>query len=340
MHHVLVAVDGSDLAHTAAHYAHDLARAAGRDLVALAVLSPDLISALGETPETLAYSAWPPEGEQLGKRAIREWFDQTEDLCAEAGVCFTRTVDTGQPAERLIWAAMSAHLTVLGAHGSHSPLPHPQGAGLGKTAYQVVRHCLKPMLIVRGEYRPIKRVVFGWDDHPQAAHAAEMVAELGQGQGWEVLVVSGTLPTSPMAQSCSGIAQSLAAAGIAAESVIAEGNAPQVLFDAAARYQPDLLVLGGHRRTARGLLSEGAWLQIVQQAQMPVLLYRWAGAVPWPVAPASRRCSAVGTVKPASAAPPRPPLLDLRPGSLPQGTGPGGEGVQVGVVPLEVDHVL
>ncbi len=274
MHHLLVALDGSELAQTAAHYAYDLSRAAQRDLVALAVLPPGIISAFGEKLEDLAYSTHSPESEQLGRRALREWFDQTEGLCDQGGVCFTRTVDAGQPAERLIWAAMSAHLVVLGAQGAHAAQSGAQAKGLGRTAYQVVRQCLKPMLLVRGEYRPIRRVVLGWDDHPQAAHAAEMIAELGRGQDWEVFVVSGTLPTSPMAQSCAGIAASLAAAGIAAESVIGEGNAPQVLFDAAERYQPDLLVLGGHRRTARGLLTEGSWLQIVQQVPMNVLLYR------------------------------------------------------------------
>ena len=274
MHHILTAVDGSDLSLTAARYAHDLARAAGRDLVALAVLPPEIISALGETGETVAFSARPLEGEQMGRRAIREWFDETEAICQQAGVCFARTVDAGEPAERLLWAAMTAHLTVLGAHGAHATGPQPRGAGLGKTANQMVRHCLKPMLIVRGEYRPIKRVLLGWDDHPQAAHAAEMIADLGKGQGWEVFVVAGTLATTPMAQTCAGIAEGLASAGLAGESVIAEGNAPQVLFDAVARYQPDLLVLGGHRRTARGFFSEGSWLQVVEQVQGPVLLYR------------------------------------------------------------------
>jgi len=274
MHHLIVAVDGSEAAQTAARYAMDLAQASRRELTALAVLTPQMLSALGETPETAAFSTRIPESEMVGRRAIREWFDETEQLCAQAGVCFIRTVDAGEPGERLVWAAMTAHLIALGARSSHGVRLPAGGAALGRTAYHVVRNALKPMLIVRGEYRPVKRVVLGWDDHPQAAHAAEMIAEMGKACGWEVLVVCGTLPTTPMARSCSGIAAGLTAAGVSAEPVIAEGNAPQVLFDAVARYQPDLLVLGGHRRTARGLLTEGSWLQLVQQVQIPVLLYR------------------------------------------------------------------
>lgn len=273
MHHILVAVDGSDLSQAAAHYALDFARAGKLEMEALGVLLPEVMASLGETPETLAYSSQIPEGEQMGKRAIRDWFDRTEGLCEEAGVCFARRMDAGVPGERLAWAAMSAHLCAFGAHGSHAALPHPAGQGLGRTAYHLVRNSLKPMLIARGEYRPIKRVVLAWDGHPQAAHAAEILATFGRGEGWEVLVVAGALPTTPTAQSCSGIAEALNQAGLTAEPVVAEGNFPQVAFDAIQSYHPDLIALGGYHH-ARGLLTEGPWLQVVEQVQIPVLLYR------------------------------------------------------------------
>lgn len=273
MHHLLVAVDGSDSAQTAARYGLDLARASGREMVALAVFTPEALAALGETPATAAFSTHIPEGEQLGRRAVREWFDQTEGLCDQAGVCFARRVDAGDPAERLAWAAMTAHLCLLGAHGSHAVAPHLSGRGLGRTAAHLVQRAVKPMLIVRGEYRPIQRVVLGWDEHPSAAHAAEMVAEFGKADGWEVQVVSGTRATTSVAESCGRIADALHAEGLRAEAQIVEGDAPQVLFDAVAQFTPDLLVLGGHH-PARGLLSEAPWLQLVEQVQMPVLLYR------------------------------------------------------------------
>lgn len=144
MHHILVAVDGSDTSIAAACYALDLAHASGRDLVARAVLSPAMIPGVGLRLETMAFSTQVPEGEQLGRRAIKDWFEATEGLCAQVGVCFKRTVDAGEPGERLTWAAMTAHLCALGAHGTHTVMPHPTGQGLGKTVYQVVRHAIKP----------------------------------------------------------------------------------------------------------------------------------------------------------------------------------------------------
>jgi nucleotide-binding universal stress UspA family protein len=283
MHEILVAVDGSDTSLAAARYALDLAHASGRDLVARAVLAPEMIPGSGVPLETLAFSTQVPEGEQLGRRAIKDWFEETEELCAQVGVCFKRTVDAGDPGERLTWAAMTAHLSALGAHGTHAVVPHPTGQGLGKTVYQVVRHAIKPLLVVRGEYRPIRRVVLCWDDHPQAAHAAEMVAEFGKAvagpdgsgpaNGWEVFVLTGALATAAAAQSCARIADALVEEGLWAQPDVVEGSSPLVIFEALERLQPDLVVLGGYHH-AKGWLSEGAWLEVVEQVKIPVLLYR------------------------------------------------------------------
>jgi len=274
MHHVLVAVDGSDWAQAAARYALDFARATQREVLALGVLPPDIASRMQEAPATLAFSNRIPEGEALGKRAVREWFDRAEELCQEAGVCFTRSADVGEPGERVAWAALTCHLCAFGARGTRASRSAVNASGLGKVAYYLVRNCLKPMLIAPVEYKPIRRVLLGWDDHPQCAHAAEMLLPVAQALGWEIIVLSGTQVASPMAQRCARIAEAFAEQGVSAQSFVTEGNAPAVIFEGLSRFQPDLLVIGGHRRTARGLLSEGSWLQIVQQVTIPTLLYR------------------------------------------------------------------
>ncbi|HEY3396197.1 MAG TPA: universal stress protein [Armatimonadota bacterium] len=274
MKQVLIAVDGSDWSQVAAHYALEFVRGSQREVVALGVLPPEVIQSLGESPETLAFSPQVPEGEQMGRRTLKDWFDQAESLCAEAGVCFARTVDSGQAAERLEWASLTSYLVALGAHGAHGTHIPPNGQGLGHTALHMVRNSLKPMLITRREYRPIKRVLLGWDMHPQAGHAAEMILAPAQRQGWEIVIASGAQPTSPMAQTCNRLAEAFGEEGVAAEAYVTPGNSPAIIFDAIAKFQPDLLVIGGHRRTTRGLLSEGSWLEILEQVTIPTLLYR------------------------------------------------------------------
>lgn len=238
------------------------------------MIPPDIAGRLGESPATLAFSSRIPEGEALAKRAVREWFDRIEESCQAAEVCFARSVEVGEPGERVAWAALTSHLCVFGARGSRASVPGVAASGLGEVAYYLVRNCLKPMLIAPAEYRPIRRVLLGWDDHPQAAHAAEMILPIAQALGWEVIVLSGAPNASLMAQRCARIAEAFTEQGVPAQSFVTEGNAPVVIFEGLSRFQPNLLVIGGHRRTARGLLSEGSWLQIVQQVTIPTLLYR------------------------------------------------------------------
>jgi nucleotide-binding universal stress UspA family protein len=106
-----------------------------------------------------------------------------------------------------------------------------------------------------------------------AAHAAEMVAEFGKADAWEVTVLTGAMPAAELAQTCAEIADALAAEGLRAEPFITEGSSPQIIFDAIERFHPDLVVLGGFHH-AKGLLTEASWLQVVEQVKLPVLLYR------------------------------------------------------------------
>ena len=54
---------------------------------------------------------------------------------------------------------------------------------------------------------------------------------------------------------------------------VVEGSSPLIIFEALERFQPDLVVLGGYHHV-KGWLSEGAWLEVVEQVKIPVLLYR------------------------------------------------------------------
>ena len=90
-----------------------------------------------------------------------------------------------------------------------------------------------------------------------------------------IIVTSGAEPLSPLAQSCEHWAEELAREGVESDVFITPGNAPSVLLEAVARFDPDLLAIGGRRQsTAEALLSGQSWWQVVEQLQIPVLLYR------------------------------------------------------------------
>ena len=139
----------------------------------------------------------------------------------------------------------------------------------------MLKSAIKPMLITKAQYQPIQDVVLGWDRGPEAAHAAEMIFGLAKGSGWQVHIVSAGHTTSALAQSCSYLAEQMKLEGVKADSHVVSGDVPRVIFDVVNHFAPDLLVIGGRRRSVgQRLLSGGVWEQIVEQVHVPVLLYR------------------------------------------------------------------
>jgi nucleotide-binding universal stress UspA family protein len=90
-----------------------------------------------------------------------------------------------------------------------------------------------------------------------------------------VYVVTGADVATPLAAASPYIAAEMAREGVDAEPYVSHVDAPTVIFEAVHRFEPDLLVLGALRKGAAGALWFGqAWQQIVEQVDMPVLLYR------------------------------------------------------------------
>ena len=265
MHHILLAVDGSDWSEVAAIYALDWARVTREEVHALAVVPSEAMRTSTPALGNLARTDWIFETEHLGTRAVNDWFDNTEEACDREGLCFQRLLDVGKPVERLLWAAMTARLCVLGAHGADSP---DKLKGLGRIATALARQALTPLLVTRRQYAPIKRVVLGWDGRSAAAHAAEVLVPLAKAHGWEIMVVAGAEETAPLAAQCAHIASALVEEGVPAQSWVTPGKEPETVFRAVEKFRPDLVAVGARRE------GEGTWWDLVEQLTVPVLLYR------------------------------------------------------------------
>ncbi len=273
MHHVLVGIDGSQWSEVAARYAHDFASGTEHDIQAVAVLPAKVIETLSKPPQELAYSSIVlDEAEDMGRRAVNDWFQATDEMCEEHDICFVRNIEVGDPVEELSRMSLGAHLTVLGSRGANAD---DDDKKLGHIARSVMEQTRKPMLVTGPEHSPVKRVVVGFDGSSEAAHAAEMAFAFAENADLEVYMVTGAPTQSVLAEETTYLVELMKAEGLNAEQHIVPGDAPDVILDAMDRLDPDLIAIGGRRKSVGERILYGRAAEtICEEASVPVLMYR------------------------------------------------------------------
>ncbi|NLO07215.1 MAG: universal stress protein [candidate division WS1 bacterium] len=268
---IMVGVDGSAYSDVAVQYAIEIADLAQAGVVGAAAVYGDFEGELERDEHTVEEM----QGREQMPRTASGWFtealDNCNEACAVADVEFVPRMLSGNPSEILPEEAQAVDMLVIGAKGQREK--HVQL--LGDTARRITRSCIKPVLITRERYRPIKRVLIGYDGSPAAGHAVEWVADLACIGDWEVRIVTGAMTESSLAEGAQYAAALVGTRGVDADIALVEGDAPSIIFDAAREWQPDLIAVGGAQKGAlTGFFMGEAWPDIVEQAEVPVLRWR------------------------------------------------------------------
>ena len=143
---ILVAIDGSEEASSAAKAATEVAKATGSELhVIYAIQEERYRPHLG--PEM--WEGW-EEGFEHAKRSARSWVeDQAERMRGEGAKAVKSHLLLGQPDAAIVWLAeeLGAGLVVLGSRG----LGGIRRTLIGSVSDSVVRHAHCPVMVVRLE---------------------------------------------------------------------------------------------------------------------------------------------------------------------------------------------
>ncbi len=268
---IMVGVDGSAGSGVAFRTATDLAKLCDGVVYAVAVV-PDSGPGEGAFDE---HPGAETQVEEVVTGATSRWFEEALDACAEAcsvaEVGFMRNVLIGDPARILTREAEGCDLLVVGSHGqTDSP-----NALVGNTTRRILRHSTKPMLVTRGEYKPISRVVVGYDGTADSGHAVEWVGDFGRMGEWQVCMVTGAPLGSALAEGTQRAARLLTVRGIEPDVHLVEGDAPGVIFDEAHACDADLIAIGATPKgPVTGFFIGEAWPDVVEQAKVPVLCWR------------------------------------------------------------------
>lgn len=195
--------------------------------------------------------------------------------CLAEGVSEVETrLVWGHPARMILREETPAELVVLGQDGEHDDAT---GEWTGSTVDRVIRHAVKPCLVVPAAFAPIDRIMVAYDGSPHASRALHEAIELAIGLMVPLFictVVEGG--DHARAMDHADMAMRLARAHeCAAAFLIVEGRADEILLAKARELQCGLLVAGshGHSRIREMIIGSTA-NRLLHHTTIPLLLVR------------------------------------------------------------------
>ena len=269
--HILFATDGSDFSSGAQRVAIDLANRCGARLSVM----------------TIVLSTQDLEG--VGTHGLRAQLEREAQARLDAVVgaansaevaCDTQLVYGEEPHQEIVRTAqeLQPDLVVLGRRGKRGLARFMVGHA---TAHVAGHAPCNVLMVPRVGQVWSQRIVLATDGSTHSAAAAEAAREVAIQCRMPVTVVSATTKNHSEERKCEAqaavdkVTADLKAAGVACDSLVAEGSPDEVVIETAASRQADLIVVGSHGRTGLSRLFLGSISErIMGQAQCPVLVVR------------------------------------------------------------------
>lgn len=276
---ILVGIDGSAYSDTAVAYGLDLAAKLEAQLCGLHVLDSrmlegplmaDISGWIGAQPYSSQLQQFRDLLEQKGRTIV----DAFNERCAEAGTQAEGLLRMGHPSRILIEEEVRTELLVLGQRGLHADIV---GEALGSVTERVVRHSIKPCLVVPETQRPIRRVLVAYDGSGHASQALHEAIELAQALHVELILLTVAENEADWADQTSQEAEKLAAAHQCKtiRLVSDDTDSARSILANSEEQGADLIVMGayGHSRIREWILGSTT-TYVMTRAPVPVLLVR------------------------------------------------------------------
>ncbi|HMO52007.1 MAG TPA: universal stress protein [Kiritimatiellia bacterium] len=277
---ILVCTDGSPHGDYSIHYGIHLALRFQARLTGLHVLDSRMLEGpwmanvsgwLGAQPFTDPLNQFRAIMQEKGEAILAAFRAQ----CREAGISdCDAVVKWGHPAQVILREEIGAEMVILGQDGEHDEIT---GEWTGSTVDRVVRHSIKPTLVVPRVFVPIDKIMIAYDGSPHASRALREAIELALALA--VPLVIATVAEGGdhnRAMDHAETAMRLARAHeCAAAHLIVEGRTAEVLVAKAEELGCGLLVAGahGHSRVREWFLG-GTAHKLLHITTVPLLLVR------------------------------------------------------------------
>lgn len=146
---------------------------------------------------------------------------------------------------------------------------------LGSNLERIVRASQRPILVTSRAFRPISKLVIGFDAGPSARKVVEAVATSPLYGGLSTVLVTVSEPSTSAERAIEGAASRIASSGHDVKTRIAPGKPEEVISALLEEEEADLLVIGayGHSRL-RTLVIGSTTSALIRSCRVPVAIYR------------------------------------------------------------------
>jgi len=192
----------------------------------------------------------------------------------EAGGCSDVSISlrNGDLLEMLAEHERDAAMVVVGKRGEAADFA---SLHLGSNLERIVRASQRPILVTSRAFRPISKLVIGFDAGPSARKAVEAVATSPLYAGLNVLLVTVSEPNKTTQAAIEQAASRIASSGHTVDTRIVPGKPEEVICTLLEEEEIDLLMIGayGHSRL-RSLVIGSTTSALIRSCRVPVAIYR------------------------------------------------------------------
>ncbi len=284
MKNVLAFVDGSKYSQSVCDHAAWIAARSDAKLELLHVLGrregaadkSDLSGSIGLGARTaLLEELAEIDGQKarLVNKRGRAILDDATDRVKALGVKeVTAILRNGQFIRTMEEFESNADLLVIGKRGEASNFDMEH---LGSNLERVVRATRKPVLVASRAFEPINRMLIAFDGGASAIKAVEEICASGVFTGLDCLLLTAGTDDTKTSKRMQGAAALLREAGFSVDTQVRTGQPEEVITNAVATENINLLVMGayGHSRI-RNLIIGSTTTEMVRSCKIPVMLFR------------------------------------------------------------------
>lgn len=279
---ILALVDGSAYSESVCHHTAWIAGRLGADVDVMHVLGPreggaprDLSGAIGLGARSALLTELARADEQRARLAQahgRAILEDAEAILRAQNVGMVKVhLRKGDILEAVRQAEPDLRAIVIGKRGEGADFATGH---LGSNLERIVRASQVPVFVASRAFRPIGTVLVAYDGSPSANKAIDSMSKSAVFEGLRITLLHVGSAAQIGTRLDDAVAR-LAAAGLAADARIVDGEPDEALRAIVEAEGHDLLVMGayGHSRI-RSLIIGSTTTAMVQSVRIPVLLYR------------------------------------------------------------------